>query len=572
MTPPIKKKNNKMIKYFKIAVQITCFLLIPALFINIFQSLHNIVVEIVHPSGEFANLIPDIILLMVVTIVTAFSGRFFCGWMCAFGSMGDFIYGIRSKLYKKNTNIPKVLDYILKLMKYIILFGLIVSVWGLQITTIPSGVSPWDLFGMLLSLGNWPSLSELIQGWLVSLILLVGIITGSFIIERFFCRYFCPLGAYFAIISTIRPLTIVKKRGKCGACSLCTKKCSMGINLKKVDKIHNGECINCMSCISVCPRANPHLEITDVNVNSAVVGTTSCALIAGAVYLGTFYNDQLSLSSNSLSNIAITGTQSDKASAMWIDGTYQGTGDGFRGETTVGVTVLGGIITNIEIISTNDDSNYINRASNQILSDIITTQSSDVDTVSGATYSSNGLIDAVTDALSGATTGDSSTTTSASSTTTSASSTTISETVQTQTTQESVTTEDTETTEDVTDLQEEETTTESVAEDTSETGTLAEVQDGTYEGSGTGFRGETTVSVTVSDGAITDITILSYIDDQRYFERASDTVIEEIITNQDVSVDAVSGATYSSNGIMAAVADALNLDYTQPTITEHKRH
>ena len=93
----------------------------------------------------------------------------------------------------------------------------------------------------------------------------------------------------------------------------------------------------------------------------------------------------------------------------------------------------------------------------------------------------------------------------------------------------------------------------------SETGNYA---DGTYSGTGQGFRGETKTEVTVENGNITDITIVSYQDDNQYFNRAKDTVISEIIENQDVNVDAVSGATFSSNGIMESVADALGVSYT----------
>ncbi|WP_333887258.1 FMN-binding protein, partial [Clostridium sp.] len=65
------------------------------------------------------------------------------------------------------------------------------------------------------------------------------------------------------------------------------------------------------------------------------------------------------------------------------------------------------------------------------------------------------------------------------------------------------------------------------------------------------------VSVVVKNGKITDITTLSYQDDEKFYDRASSTVIQEIINSQSTSVDAVSGATYSSNGIMKAVENAL---------------
>ena len=89
-------------------------------------------------------------------------------------------------------------------------------------------------------------------------------------------------------------------------------------------------------------------------------------------------------------------------------------------------------------------------------------------------------------------------------------------------------------------------------------------EDGTYTGSGTGFRGTTNVSVTVEGGYITDITIVSYQDDTPYFNRAQSSVLPDIIDTQGIDVDTVSGATFSSNGIIEAVADALGLSFTNP--------
>ena len=551
----IKKNKVKIANYLKVGIQVLCFVLMPSLFISIFQSMQNIVEGIVHGTGSLSGLMPDIILLLFVSIFTAFSGRFFCGWMCAFGSLGDFIYKIRTIFMKRRTDIPVAVDAVLKSIKYLLLFGLIVFVWGFQLLAIPSGVSPWDLFGVLMSFGNWPTITQLMEGWIPASIILLIILAGSFIVERFFCRYLCPLGAYFSIISRIRSIYIVKDREECGNCTMCTKKCSMGINLKSMDKVHSGECINCLECVANCPKSNAHYEIAEMNVNGVIVGTTSCALIAGAVYLGNFYSENMSTTTESTTTVEVDATQVNSAFAQWEDGTYEGTGTGFRGEMTVSVTILEGIITDIQIESTNDDSKYIDRAANQIISDMIVGQTADVDSVSGATYSSNGLIEAVSNALSNASTGSDS----------------IILDENNDTTEETDSTDETDSS-DETDTQVQETEDEEVSEDTSDSqsGTMASVEDGTYEGSGTGFRGATTVSVTVENGEITDISILSYQDDERYFERAYETVIDEIFTNQDVNVDAVSGATYSSNSIMAAVADALNLDYTQPTITSRE--
>lgn len=85
----------------------------------------------------------------------------------------------------------------------------------------------------------------------------------------------------------------------------------------------------------------------------------------------------------------------------------------------------------------------------------------------------------------------------------------------------------------------------------------ASLIDGVYQGSASGFQGTITVSVTVSGGAVTDITVVSENDTPSYFSRA-ESVIDTIVDEQSLEVDAVSGATYSSAGIVNAVSDALS--------------
>lgn len=90
-------------------------------------------------------------------------------------------------------------------------------------------------------------------------------------------------------------------------------------------------------------------------------------------------------------------------------------------------------------------------------------------------------------------------------------------------------------------------------------GSTAQVKykDGTYTGTGTGFRPGLTVKVTVSGGKITNVDVTQSNDTGKFLNRASETVIQEITDSQTANVDAVSGATRSSNGIMEAVNNAL---------------
>ena len=82
---------------------------------------------------------------------------------------------------------------------------------------------------------------------------------------------------------------------------------------------------------------------------------------------------------------------------------------------------------------------------------------------------------------------------------------------------------------------------------------LSKIKDGTYEGQANGYRGLVKASVTVKDHKITAIKVLSNSDDAAFFNRASAGVIKNILAKQSLKVDVVSGATYSSNGIIKAV-------------------
>lgn len=204
--------------------------------------------------------------------------------------------------------------------------------------------------------------------------------------------------------------------------------------------------------------------------------------------------------------------QAKKGNFDLADGFYKGSGTGFAGTVSVSVEIKDKSIVAINILSTQDDEAFFNRAKG-VIDKIIAGQTLDVDVVSGATYSSNGIISAVKNAL----TGEQDTSTPA---TTASSSNQSSPSIET-------------------------------VDDSNQTW-----KDGTYYGSGTGFNGEVQVQVVIADGKITDINVVSHNDDSSFMSQAQG-LIPNIISSQSTNVDAVSGATYSSRGIINAVRAAL---------------
>lgn len=202
---------------------------------------------------------------------------------------------------------------------------------------------------------------------------------------------------------------------------------------------------------------------------------------------------------------------------VYQDGVYTGTGAGYGGTITVQMTVENGKITKLEVTKHSETNSYLKRAQ-KLLDSVLNKQTTEgVDTISGATKSSNGLLTAIDACISQATGG----------------------------------------------------------ADTSKTGStggggggrgdatkpegddfLGALTDGTYTGSARGYSGVVKVTVTVSGGKVAAINVDDHGDTTSYFNR-SKTVIDQIIAKQSTDVDAVSGATYSSWGIINAVADAL---------------
>ena len=237
-------------------------------------------------------------------------------------------------------------------------------------------------------------------------------------------------------------------------------------------------------------------------------------------------------------------SQKEDTNIRMKDGSYQGIGMGFKGNVRVEVKVTDGKIASINVIDNIDDAPFFDKAKS-LIPNIISSQTANVDSVSGATYSSNGIKSAVRDALKKA--GSS---------------------------QESVNNDEiNKKLEKLSKLEEKlkqmkklskdlRKKVESLEAESQKYIANKKLKDGSYEGSGIGFRGNLKVEVDVSEGKISSIRVVENVDDAPYFEKARG-LITNIVSGQTPNVDSVSGATYSSNGIKSAVRDALKKAYIE---------
>lgn len=449
------KKINK-IQIFRLVTQIAFLILFPGLITLTFSEIGQVVKTVVS-GGSIGAILPGLIELVIVIPFTIIVGRFFCGWFCIMGTIEDIIHKITHNVFKLKVRMNPKADKVLKYVKYGVLAFIVWFMW-IQGSKLLDNASPWDALAQVTNIKS--ALSMYAPGFIILGLSLL----GSAFTERFFCRYLCPLGAVFSIISPARVLGISKPTKDCGRCRVCTNNCPMGIELYKKERVRSGECINCFKCTEVCPRNNVKTDVYVGHVNPAIASAVAVTAFVGVYSAGTITSNAAENSINPVkskevyaavqssskkqistakaaetsnskkktvrkklkksaakktyktsSNTKTAESSTNKNTAVskktvakaaqstnkkYKDGTYTGEGEGYRPGLVVSVTVKNDKITAIEIQSDNETPRFSYEPKNTVPQEIIQAQSTKVNAVSGATRTSDGIMMAVDDALS----------------------------------------------------------------------------------------------------------------------------------------------------------------------------
>lgn len=247
-----KPKNRKYVtRTLRWISQILFFLFFPSAFTGAFAGIKYIFTQIGAKNPiELSSFVTVLIFLCAYTVLF---GRFFCGYACPFGTLGDLIRElylyICKKLKKKPIIIPQSIQKYLSYLKYVILF-VIVLLCFLGVYGSMSGWSPWDVFSMLTS-GNF-KLSHYILGGILLLVIMIGMAFA----DRFFCRFLCPMGAVFSILPVLPFFTVRRDKEKCiKGCKACQKVCPSNLELVYTKtQNQNGDCFQCGKCLDICPK------------------------------------------------------------------------------------------------------------------------------------------------------------------------------------------------------------------------------------------------------------------------------------------------------------------------------
>jgi polyferredoxin len=248
----LKRRLNTVLR---LAIQVVFFIVFPSLFAAGFTGARYVVGQIASHDPINFNLFVLNMLILFASVVLF--GRFFCGYLCAFGSIGDWLYLGSSRLFKlagkKPPKLPARLLHVLQYFKYLVLVAILVACLT-NTYQLVSNYDPWSAFAALIS-GN-PSSIQAHEGWQIACIVLGVIVIGMLLVERFFCQFLCPMGALLGLLPMLPLFLVSRNKERCiQGCKVCARVCPAALSLGEERSV-SGECFQCDTCRAACPKGN----------------------------------------------------------------------------------------------------------------------------------------------------------------------------------------------------------------------------------------------------------------------------------------------------------------------------
>lgn len=192
-----------------------------------------------------------------LTALGVIAGRFVCGWLCLFGLIQELLY----QLPVKKLTVPPKADKPLRYLKYVFLFVFVllfpvilrdeynVSFPYFCKWVCPVGMLEGGIPLLILNKAMRPA-AHFLYAWKFAILLLV--LAASAVIHRPFCKYVCPLGAFYALFQRFSFLRMEVDADACVRCGACAKACGMRVDPLRAP--NSAECVRCGECVAACPK------------------------------------------------------------------------------------------------------------------------------------------------------------------------------------------------------------------------------------------------------------------------------------------------------------------------------
>ena len=194
--------------------------------------------------------------LGVLSLAGAIAGRWSCGWLCPFGFFQDLMYKIKVPKWRLRTGKAGWLRYAFLIGLVFIIPYLTGEPWFTKLC--PVGTLQGGIPQVLLR----PELAAQ-TGWFywLKIGILLFFLAWMVLTKRPFCRYVCPLGAFWSPFNRVSAVKLSVDQGKCTRCNRCQAVCPVDIGI--YESPNADQCIRCLACISECPQNAIALDATN---------------------------------------------------------------------------------------------------------------------------------------------------------------------------------------------------------------------------------------------------------------------------------------------------------------------
>lgn len=197
-------------------------------------------VHSIHPAGFF--------ILAAIISIGAFLKKGFCSWLCPIGFLSEGLWLTGRKIFKRNFNLPKWIDFPLRGLKYLLLFFFAYHIFTMDASAILAFLeSPYYKVADIKMYQFFAEISSF------SFKVIFGLVVISLFVQNAWCRFLCPYGAFLGIMSWLSPVKIARNPKTCIDCNLCTKACPSLIKVHSKKRVWSDECTACYRCVDVCP-------------------------------------------------------------------------------------------------------------------------------------------------------------------------------------------------------------------------------------------------------------------------------------------------------------------------------
>ncbi len=197
-------------------------------------------------TGEFVKRVywSAVVLAVAAAAMVVVFGRAFCGFVCPFGALQEWLRAIgRSIGARRDYEPPPKADRPLRLLKYMILAAVVyLSYAGSEL-----GFREYDPYVALMHFG------EEAEEMSVGLIVLAAVVLAALFAKNLWCRYLCPLGAFLGLFNGAKRFLIRRDKGACVDCGTCNRVCPHGIDVQHQETVKDADCVSCLECVENCP-------------------------------------------------------------------------------------------------------------------------------------------------------------------------------------------------------------------------------------------------------------------------------------------------------------------------------